>query len=334
LQIATAGEDSVITLEFDERQSPEPRLNSTTPISPKRIAINHRWLTSIDSGSADGGWKALLYLTIDTSSGNPQKLDANQEVLLYENGSDDPVVISWQDGYSIETNVPINILGGNDINVSYMDSDNNVRYVDFYRYVDNSSNLPTEFTYDAESGKLTLNVQVAAQSQEDYTISDVGMPSGSYIIQVMNNTENISVTLSYGGSTAEPYNGTGKLNTYYHIVSSVSDASLTLAVENTSNTTISTKIDIYPPFKYSIKPFLVRKTNDSGADDIEGESILDVVERLDMLNFDYTYVVNDDILIENPLIASSFFDVDHIYNKFTIAQANTITLNVTNVTTK
>ena len=36
--------------------------------------------------------------------------------------------------------------------------------------------------------------------------------------------------------------------------------------------------------------------------------------------FDYTYVVPEDIKIEDPLTSASFENTNHIYNKFTICQ--------------
>lgn len=47
----------------------------------------------------------------------------------------------------------------------------------------------------------------------------------------------------------------------------------------------------------------------------------------DEFNFDYTYQVEDDELVENPLSANSFWDYNHEYNKFTIGQMQTDTID-------
>ena len=48
-------------------------------------------------------------------------------------------------------------------------------------------------------------------------------------------------------------------------------------------------------------------------------------------NFDYTYIVDDAIKIKNPLLAESFFNVNHIYNKNTIAKIGNMSWNITNI---
>ena len=42
--------------------------------------------------------------------------------------------------------------------------------------------------------------------------------------------------------------------------------------------------------------------------------------------FDYSYEVDADELVENPIDSKSFFDFNHEYNKFTIAQLDTSSL--------
>lgn len=56
------------------------------------------------------------------------------------------------------------------------------------------------------------------------------------------------------------------------------------------------------------------------------EAVLHRLINLDTENqFDYTYIVDEDELILNPLDAKSFFDSNHILNKCTIAQLDTAT---------
>ena len=44
--------------------------------------------------------------------------------------------------------------------------------------------------------------------------------------------------------------------------------------------------------------------------------------------FNYSYSPNDDEIIENPLSSESFFNVNHIRNKYTIAQIDTKNINI------
>ena len=44
--------------------------------------------------------------------------------------------------------------------------------------------------------------------------------------------------------------------------------------------------------------------------------------------YNYTYVVDKDEEIKNPLNAEAFLDSNHIFNKFTICQMNTSTTDI------
>ena len=39
--------------------------------------------------------------------------------------------------------------------------------------------------------------------------------------------------------------------------------------------------------------------------------------------YDFSYVVDKDVLIDNPIDSNSFLNSNHIYNKFTICQIDT-----------
>ena len=83
--------------------------------------------------------------------------------------------------------------------------------------------------------------------------------------------------------------------------------------KGTFNYAIATKnlqYRIYNPIKYT------------PSDDINKNIAL--IRMFDKNNiFDYTYTVNPDVLIEDPLEAKQFLNSNHIYNKFTICQLDT-----------
>ena len=48
------------------------------------------------------------------------------------------------------------------------------------------------------------------------------------------------------------------------------------------------------------------------------------IQQYDINNkFDYTYRVKEEELIKNPLDGKSFFDLNHVFNPFTIGKAET-----------
>jgi hypothetical protein len=67
-------------------------------------------------------------------------------------------------------------------------------------------------------------------------------------------------------------------------------------------------------------------------DDISQDLFNIIINRMKMLDkerlYDFSYVVDDDVLIKNPLSSDSFMNINHIYNKFIICQIDTQNSNV------
>ena len=59
--------------------------------------------------------------------------------------------------------------------------------------------------------------------------------------------------------------------------------------------------------------------------DFTAQDIADLIDTsLDKKHiFNYTYVVPEEDMVRNPLVASSFLDTNHIYNKFTMCRWDT-----------
>ena len=59
------------------------------------------------------------------------------------------------------------------------------------------------------------------------------------------------------------------------------------------------------------------------------DKIIEMATTTDAINkFDYSYVVPEDILIENPLDPLSFYENQHVCNNITISQINNINISV------
>ena len=117
-----------------------------------------------------------------------------------------------------------------------------------------------------------------------------------------------------------------KSNIFYLAVNSIVgeqlDFDVTVVVEGKSTITVQ----FGNVFKYTT-------TSDSDSSMIltDGDfyRILQKVKELDVNNkYNYTYVVDKDEEIKNPLNAESFLDSNHIFNKFTICQMNTGTTDI------
>ena len=93
---------------------------------------------------------------------------------------------------------------------------------------------------------------------------------------------------------------------------------------------------MFTPVKIkNISSILNIKSGPSGNE----QTVLDVINRLATLKvnlndsfgtnqFDYTYEVDEDNQILDPLDPSSFYNSNHIYNKYVISQLNTKELNI------
>ena len=98
----------------------------------------------------------------------------------------------------------------------------------------------------------------------------------------------------------------------------------------------SASLTINPLIKYepvsdttgnSIIPFNPASTED--------QPIIDRIIQLDADNiFDYSYQVPADIVIENPLIAKTFLDAQHIYNQYTICEWDLTDMDKISLTNK
>ena len=94
------------------------------------------------------------------------------------------------------------------------------------------------------------------------------------------------------------------------------------AIEDQANPNI--EVCMYPIYKYT-KPKNLSST--AAWDDEIYEKIYEKIRSLDCNNkFNYTYVVNEDEKIVDPLDSKSFLDLNHPYNAYTICQINTATL--------
>lgn len=75
-------------------------------------------------------------------------------------------------------------------------------------------------------------------------------------------------------------------------------------------------------YAYNINEEDSKKGIEHLADDLEFQSMLDLIKKLDYDHeFNYLYKVPEGKMIRNPLSAESFFNVNHVYNPFTIPEA-------------
>ncbi len=101
---------------------------------------------------------------------------------------------------------------------------------------------------------------------------------------------------------------------------------------NISSTTVDLD-DIKNPITYTILDVFKYNNNDD-----LGDSFDEIRNKIKLLDrdeeYNYMFIPTDNDLIKNPLTPKSFFNSNHVFNKFTIPQMNFDALDYKYITTK
>ena len=292
------------------------------PISVTSLVIDNDAVGMSALNDPDNPWKIRCLLSLDTTSGKSQELLSNQSIVLFDENGEEINTLSGPETF-VETSLPISTIGGENINLTWIDNNGEIQYVDFYSYQlqDPSSTDPQNpITYK----KLSDGTYEVALSDEGGTIafSGLGLEQANYILSISQPNSGVSgIIVSVGGTPLSPINNRTVTDVgyfYYNVMSAISSISVSISGSNLQGKTIYIK----PLYRYTLPTIATANSN----------NILNALIALDIdKNFDYTYVVDDSIRIDNPLLAESFFNVNHIYNKNTIAKIGDMSWNITNI---
>ena len=285
-------------------------------------------------GDSDGSWKGTARLNIQSNSNKPQciaPIDEYSGQVYYLQNSDGtytPYYVSSETTIEkyISSNVDVSKVGGNNIDVSYVDLLGNRHGIDFQVYTKNSSMdnwNPDSYTSD-DVGNLHLDMNVnntyiinGIKCDEDYFyILPIQNNSliGKFMLKVLN-TDIPEYSYTIHDFDTEYGNGT-----YYFVLPSVESANIEVDIKIGDNS----KLTLMPLIKYKEEPLF---------EDKYGITVTNIITRMQHFDkenkFRYNYVVPEDKLIMDPLLGKSFFNTNHIYNKFTIAKANLDTTRTT-----
>lgn len=239
-------------------------------------------------------------LAFNTSNGAMVLEGARQSVNVSQrqfNGSNsDPVYIQSSPAY--------NLAGGENTNLTYsvvgQGDDVSTGNATIYVY---QQDVPTGVSV-GQDGSLSL-----PNSTVEKEISFAGKLNKSSIFVV---TKNAGDEFAFNKSAATPIrpdtSDHSSTKLYYWIYSDIDSLVVTYKNAN-SNTSIS----ISPMYGLTINSALQEHTE-----------VMNTILALDQDNqFNYMYTVPTESRIDNPLLGSSFMNVNHPYNQFTICQLNT-----------
>jgi len=125
-----------------------------------------------------------------------------------------------------------------------------------------------------------------------------------------------NITIPYGATSIYDYTfntDTFDKSKVYYLYIDNQDASMSKLFVNAPKNTSETVLIFGDLFKY-----------ENVYDDFIHEELLEKIIKFDKDTiFNYTYQPADNELIENPVEPKSFWDKNHVYNPYTIAQLNT-----------
>ena len=306
--------------------------------------------TESGSGGNIYGWHAIALLNINSSYDIPQhiKNSVKQDSTSFAY-SERSVSIKDVDSTSLETyttkdtndnpsdlyllsNVMINKVGGHNIDITYIDSYG--RRVDPYIYIYRKNDILSTDNFKFNSDyTFTLDLNTVTDNSNSVVINKPDVVDGeSYILLPIRNVCNdttFSVSFISGDTTTpqKPINSKNEQNgtgIYFYRVgidesgNSIDYDSIQLDWQPLGVTIAETdQLIIEPLFKYKPNNTFKDKYN------ILFNTLQDRIAELDDDGvFNYVYKVPSNELIENPLLAKSFFDQNHIFNRFTLPMAD------------
>ena len=321
---------------------------TSTPISLYPYRISYIDNSNVETflprrNTEDTAWQAYSILNLNVSSEKSQHLDANQSIIIKDDSGNEtrlPEIKEGKiDGATILTNRTVSLTGGVDLDCTIIDLVNNsVLPLEIYSFELNAnfSNEKGTWVFDSHVARVEIPAATTNKTQElTFTL-----PVGKYIIPLYNdsNIDALTLTATSGReiTTLKTISGSNEYATAgtHYIALEVTGQQPTstigtcvLTVTSTLKDTIPSSITFNKLFKYTVPNLEEVKDGEQEykINDFSAQDIADLIDtELDTHHiFNYTYVVPDEDMVRNPLVASSFLDTNHIFNKFTMCRWDT-----------
>lgn len=326
----TSGSGSAPELSFEDFNiSYRPDLQSSQSVSLPDLNL-----------SEELSWSAKSLLGLNISNTTSQILLDNQSLTIHQLDNDTPIEI---EGEAVDGSVyPVVLLADHNLQITGSVESSTIYYNDYYEM-----EYLSLYVF-AQQGTRTGKVQYGQDGcsipiLKDETSSDTNnpaefmFPDGDYIIPAsIPDFENVlvEVNVTQDGTTLTPlaplYDPDLTLIPGGKLYPLTLNVNVDLDDPSVANFQIIIKLydeedptsSIQAPQNMSVQFFNPLKYIPS--DDLNKKvALIKLFDKDDMYN--YTYEVNSDILIENPLEAKQFLNSNHIYNRFTICQMDTST---------
>ena len=278
-------------------------------------------------------WSAKSFLTLDCSLEKPQVIREGQSITFIRGDATAEVEYENTPIY-LFSDMPVYTIGGTNIDITTYSADGEIETPSFYAFTLYEQPATTtdtgRFDYISDNNELRIILPKSdSQNSAVVTINSM-LPAGDYILPVVNRLSDMtSITITADGAALSSFNGTttnfkDSPRIYYvqlHVEESDGETPTVIVFTLTAEAPDSS-VD-----RFIIVRPLLRYVKIDSSKSVNG---LDTVLReLDTNSiFDYTYRVNSEQQIDNPLDSAQFFNYYHIDNKFTIAQVDGFAIKI------
>lgn len=332
--LTSSGLEQITGIEAYERESETASYTpvQVTPVSP-----------DVDQ---EYQWYAYTRLDINSSPSKPQELLSNQSVELTDT-SDNTTEISGDDTENpmLTFNTPLVLAGGTFIDLSVLDAGGNVQYpvmaseqgqpASGYTYNDGYIELKSS---DISNPK-TLELKIPTDGQTDKSVVSVYL-SGTGSVKVSAAGAISDETLENPDVSSGPWiidPGAHYFTPLHADLNGTRTLSITITNVNLNGTLYIAPVSVTGAIGYSGTPYyntdiLVKGATTQQLQDAYIGKLIEVIQQIsatdvltsstEKLIYDYTYRANADTShhIEDPLSSNAFWNINHPYNRFTIAQ--------------
>ena len=262
-------------------------------------------------------WQIRSRLNINATPSSPQILGTNQTITLNwkKTADSDPGTVTIPtegnpSSKSILFNENVQLAGGTDIDTSVLDLEGNVNYsLNALVFEDKTSALEFKLPYTNKTGTVyTADYQLTLEDSKTALIK--------LYVSGASSTNKVTVTKTGNGSIKDYTTGTPLANNeitsdgVYYLLLTGPLFTITISIPDIKD--ISTTLD-RTLYRFDEKPDITARNT------LVRNKILSNLTNTDY-KFDYTYIVPDDVRIDNPLDPDSFWSSNHYCSKFTIAQ--------------
>lgn len=303
-------------------------LNQNDTIILTSVNQNSEIIEALPDGSK---WQVRSRLNINSNSINPQKLEENQTFTFKLKDVETPKQLTGPDKYLV-FNYPVAMAGGVNLDTTVI-TPTSTDYLRAYTYTKNSAWA----NFNRINGLLNLTGENIGNDGIESTFNFNISKNINYYLKFNVISTDGSINIKLGTNDAVKYS---KGVHYIHITEPITSIKITKDNNFTNTDTLTldyiTKIDGYNSDDINVE----KAYSDADNFDVNTNGSKIELKMLDIMNnsicydntkpqFDWTYRVKPQDKVLQPTLSTSYFNLNHIYNRYTIAQIDTAKYNIT-----